>query len=189
MTVARVAGLVLAAGRATRFGATKQLAELDGRPLLRHVVHAALAAGLDQVMVVVGHDAAAVSAALPEDPRVRWVDNPRFAQGQSTSLRAGLEGLGDEIGAAVVLLADQPGITPGAIMAVVDAWRGGAEVARAHYADGPGHPVCFDRGVWSTVAGAEGDVGARDLLEHLPVTEVSVPGPQPPDVDTPHDLA
>lgn len=184
---APVAAVVLAAGRATRFGATKQLAEVDGRPLVRHAVDTARAADLDPVLVVVGHDADAVRAVLPAG--VTAVDNPAHAEGQATSLRAGVAAAtATEATALVVLLADQPGITAAAVRAVVAAHAAGALVARARYDDRPGHPVLFDRSVWPALAEVSGDVGARDLVRRLPVTDVPVAGPCPDDVDRPEDL-
>lgn len=184
----QVAAVVLAAGRASRYGATKQLAELDGRPLVRHAVDVARDAGLAPVVVVVGHDAAAVRAVLPEDVEV--VDNPDFAHGQASSLRAGVAAVtASGADALVVLLADQPGITAEAVRAVVAAHADGAPVARAAYDDRPGHPVLFDRSVWSALAHLTGDVGARDLLRELAVTDVPVPGRCPADVDRPEDLS
>lgn len=182
-----VAALVLAAGRAARFGATKQLAEVAGRPLVLHVVDTARRAGLDPVLVVVGHDAARVRAVLPAD--VDAVDNPAFADGQASSLRAGVAAATrTDAGALVVLLADQPGVTVEAVQAVVAAHETGRLVARASYDDRPGHPVLFDRSVWPALAEVTGDAGARQLLDRLSVAEVDVPGPCPPDVDHPEDL-
>lgn len=184
-----VAAVVLAAGRARRFGATKQVASVAGRPLVAHAVVAALAAGADDVVVVVGHDGARVRDALPDDARVRTVDNPDHAAGQSTSLRAGLAALGDDMTAAVILLADEPTIDAAVIEQVVEAWREHGGAARANYADGPGHPVVFDRSLWPRLdAAVFGDRGARDLFDELPVTEVAVVGLAPLDVDAPDDL-
>lgn len=183
-----VAGVILAAGRATRFGATKQLVEVDGRPLVRHAVDVARDAGLSPILVVVGHDADAVRSVLPAD--VGIVDNPGYVEGQSTSLRAGVAAAtSTDAGALVVLLADQPGLTAAAVRTVVAAHAAGALVARASYDDHPGHPVLFDREAWPAVAQVTGDRGARDLLADLHVVDVPVAGPRPQDVDTPEDLA
>lgn len=185
--MAQVAGVVLAAGRGRRFGGTKQLAELDGRPLVRHAVDTALAAGLDPVLVVVGHDADRVGAVLPADVVV--VRNPDHAEGQASSLRAGVRAAADhEVDALVVLLADEPGVTVASVRAVVEAGARGAAVARAAYDDGPGHPVLFAREVWPRLTAVVGDAGARQLLDDLPVQPVPVPGPRPTDVDRPQDL-
>lgn len=182
-----VAGVVLAAGRAARFGATKQLVEVDGRPLVRHAVDTALGAGLDPVLVVVGHDAGRVRQVLPAGIEV--VDNPAYADGQASSLRAGVAAAtGTEAGALVVLLADQPDVTVDAVRAVVHAHADGHLVVRANYDDRPGHPVLFDRTVWPALSEVSGDTGARELLATLAVTEVDLPGPCPPDIDHPDDL-
>ena len=182
-----VAALVLAAGSATRFGATKQLAEVDGHPLVRHAVDTAVAAGCALVLVVVGHDADRVRAALPAGTTV--VDNPSHGEGQASSLRAGVAAATRTgADALVVLLADQPGVRPEVVRRVIARHAEGHPVVRARYTDGPGHPVLFDRAVWPALAEVTGDTGARDLLRHLSVTQVVVDAPCPPDVDRPEDL-
>jgi molybdenum cofactor cytidylyltransferase len=181
--------VVLAAGRAVRFGAPKQLAVVDGLPLVAHAVRVAHAADLDPVLVVVGHAAAAVAEEARRGGVVQVVHNPDHAAGQSTSLRAGLEAAEDrDSEVAVVLLADQPGIDPDLVRAVVAAVHGGSQAARVRYADGPGHPVALARSVWSRAAAVTGDRGARDLLADLVVVEVEAGGPAPRDVDVPEDL-
>lgn len=185
----KVAAIVLAAGVGQRFGsATKQLAVLDGKPLVRHGVDAALAAGVDEVVVVLGHAADAIEAVLPPDPRVRTVTNPRYAEGQSTSVVAGIASLDDDTGTAIVLLADQPGVSPRAIQAVVDAVEQGADVARADYDDQASHPVAFAREVWPSLRQLRGDAGARQLLSRFDIESVPIPGPAPRDIDEPVDL-
>lgn len=187
VTPGQVAGVVLAAGAGRRFGDTKQVADLDGRPLVAHVVRTARAAGLDPVFVVVGHDADSVRAVLGDDVVV--VDNPDHSSGQASSLRAGVVAAETSSAAAlVVLLADQPGIDAGVVRAVAGAHAVGHEVVRARYADHPGHPVLFARSTWPRLVELTGDVGARDLLEELGVAEVLVDAPRPPDVDHPDDL-
>ena len=186
----RVAAVVLAAGVGRRFGAaTKQLALLDGRPLIRHVVDAALAAGLDQVVVVVGHEAGSVAAALPDLPGVQVVRNEHYREGQAASVREGIGALGEDVEAVVVLLADQPGVSPSAIRRVRAAVEDGAEVARARYDDGPAHPVGLARDVFPRLLALSGDQGARAIFDEVAVSEVEMDGRRPPDVDTPADLA
>jgi molybdenum cofactor cytidylyltransferase len=181
--------IVLAAGSAVRFGSPKQLALLGGIPLVAHTVRAAHAAGVTDVLVVVGQEAAAVAEAARQGGPIVAVHNPDHAAGQSTSLRAGIEAATDLEGeVAVMLLADQPSVAPEAIRAVVGAVTGPAEGARARYDDGAGHPVAFARRVWPRVAAVTGDRGARDLLEELAIVDVAIAGPVPPDVDVPSDL-
>lgn len=184
----RAAAVVLAAGRATRFGDTKQVARIAGRALVAHVVDAALDAGLPEVVVVVGHDAERVTAALPDDPRVRTVTNPRYAEGQASSLRTGLDALPADVEVAVIVLADQPGVTAAAVAAVGAAVGPDRPVARALYDDGPSHPVAFHRSVWPRLSRLSGDAGARQVLDDLEVHAVRLPGDAPPDVDAPADL-
>ncbi len=185
-----VVALVLAAGSAKRFGATKQLVDLDGRPLVRHAVDVALTAGITRVLVVTGHDAQRVTDAVAGVGGVETVHNPLYASGQSTSLVAGLDAAERAgAGTVVVLLADQPGIAPAVVEHVVNA-SAATGVARARYSDGPGHPVAIERRHWPAVrARVSGDEGARRLLEHLEVVEVTVDRPAPVDVDTPDDVA
>jgi molybdenum cofactor cytidylyltransferase len=183
-----IAAVVLAAGSGSRFGGTKQVALLDGKPLVRHAVDAARGAGIAEVVVVVGHDADAVAGAA--GPDVSIVRNPRHAEGQSTSLAAGLDALGDDVDAAVVLLADQPGITAEAIRGLVATAASRAEpIVRLRFVDGPG-PALLRRSVWGDVRALEGDTAARTLAERRPdlVFEAFVATAAPGDVDTPADL-
>lgn len=186
-----VVAVILAAGRATRFGTTKQVAELQGRPMVGHVVATALASSLvEQVLVVVGHDAGVVSAAVAGSGPVEVVDNPVHATGQASSVRAGVAAARRRgASAVVVLLADEPDVTAQAVDAVVGAVRDGAPASRARYEDGPGHPVAFAARVFDRLLGLDGDRGARDLLAELGVVAVPVPGPRPRDLDRPEDLA
>jgi molybdenum cofactor cytidylyltransferase len=188
-----VVAVVLAAGRGERFtGGTKQLATVAGRTLVAHAVATAHAAGVDRVLVVVGHDRDAVAAAVrAEDPEARIVSNPDHAEGQSTSFVAGIRAVASDERArlAVVLLADQPGVAAEAVRAVAAAVRGGAPVARARYADAPGHPIAFARELFERLTDVEGDAGARHLLDDLDVTHVLAAGTVPLDVDTVEDLA
>ncbi len=87
------AAIVLAAGKSSRFGATKPLAQLQGRPLIRHAIDTARAAGIGRIVVVLGHDADNVAAAVGDDADLRIAMNPEYAVGQASSVRVGLEAL------------------------------------------------------------------------------------------------
>ncbi len=184
----RIGGLVLAAGEGRRFGATKQLAPLAGRPLLSHVVdHMLRVEALDPVVVVLGHDAAAVRAGVPELERVEVVVAEDWHDGQSASLRAGVSALGD-VDAAVVMLGDMPFVTPQAIAGVVG--LAGHEAVRATYAGTPGHPVLLGRQLLDRVDELEGDAGFAPLLEHVDVTTFEAGHlADPTDIDTREELA
>lgn len=187
-----IAALVLAAGSSSRMGRPKPLLPLGGRPLVLHAVDAALESGLDRVLVVVGAAAEAVEAVLGDDPRVEPVRNPDHASGQASSLRAGLRAAATirDCEAVVVLLADQPGVTPDAIRAVVDEFRaGGGPVVQAAYGGRPGHPTLLARPTWPALERIRGDEGARSWIRAHPEarTLVGFPGPPPADLDTPQD--
>jgi molybdenum cofactor cytidylyltransferase len=182
-----IAGIILAAGTSSRLGRPKQLLALGDRTVLQHVVDAAGAADLDDIVVVLGHRAEEVEASLRLPAPARVVVNPEYGSGQASSLRAGLRALGAETRATMVLLGDQPGVSPEAIGAVAAAYRRtGEPVVQASYGGRPGHPVLLDRRVWPEVEDVPGDVGARDLLAGHPewVVTAEVPGDPPPDLDT-----
>ena len=189
--MSRVAGVVLAAGASRRMGEPKQLLPIAGRPLLQHVLDAAGSADLTEVVLVLGHEADAIGAAVTLAPRTRVVVNGRYAEGQSTSLACGLGALGDDVEAALVLLGDQPRLTRETIDAVVHAFAAGdAPIVRPVWraADGsrrPGHPVVLGRAVWPSVQALTGDQGARTLFESHPewVRELAMTGEAPTDVD------
>jgi molybdenum cofactor cytidylyltransferase len=182
-----IAAIVLAAGTGTRFGATKQTALFGGRPLVRYPVDAARDAGIGEVVVVVGHDAAAVAAVVDD---VTIVHNGRFEDGQASSLRAGLEAMGDEVDGVVVLMADQPGITPRHVRTLLGAAERQTEpIVRLRFIDGPG-PALLRREIWRELESLEGDLGARVLIDRRPdlVFDAVVEQPSPPDIDTVADL-
>jgi molybdenum cofactor cytidylyltransferase len=185
-----ISGIVLAAGTGSRFGGTKQLALLHGKPLVQHAVDALVAAGIDEVIVVTGHDAVKIAAAVSLPDGGRFVYNPSFADGQATSLAAAIHALDDESEAAVILMADQPGVTPEVVRALVDRFRATRmQIVRAAYRDGPG-PSVLSREIYGEAGHLHGDVGARVLAASHPewVDEVAVDADVPPDVDLPEDL-
>lgn len=186
--VGGLAAVVLAAGSATRFGSPKQLAAMAGEPLIVHVLQRVLASIAAPIVVVLGSEADAVRAVLPEDPRLQVVINHRYRDGLATSLVAGLDALSLEVVATAVVLGDVPAIEPRDIDAVLHAVRDGHEAARIRYQDGPGHPLAFGRQTWPRLRRVSGDAGARSVLRQLEVHELRVSRPRPLDVDRPEDL-
>ena len=181
----RIGGLILAAGEGRRFGATKQLAELRGRPLLEFALEAMTAVA--PRVVVLGHDAGEIRARVDLHGATAVVCDD-WASGQSASLRCGLAALAG-CDAVVVVLGDMPGITAEAVAAVVAA--GGDEAAvRATYDGVPGHPVLLRRPLLDRARELKGDTGFRDLLEDAGVREVEIGGlADPADIDTREELA
>jgi CTP:molybdopterin cytidylyltransferase MocA/uncharacterized protein YndB with AHSA1/START domain len=188
-----VCAIVLGGGEGRRMGGrVKQLLPYAGRPLLEHPVAAAVAAGIDDVRVVLGCDAEEIAAAISLPVGAEVVVNSRYAEGQSSSLRAGLAAAPEGSRAAVILLGDQPEVRAEAIRAVIDwHWVHGSPVVRAAYRGRPSHPVLLARHAWAGVEALRGDVGARELVAtHLGVADLAEVGGDPPeDVDTPGDYA
>jgi molybdenum cofactor cytidylyltransferase len=183
-----IAGLVLAAGGARRFGSPKQLAELEGVPLLQHAIDAMLAVpALDRVVVVLGAVAEEVAAAV-KFASAEPVVCPEWQEGMAASLRCGVADL-PEADWVVVTLGDMPGVTPEAIEAVIAACGPDVDAVRAEYGGRGGHPVVLSRALLDRVDGLRGDVGARDLLRDArtrPVEALHLA--RPDDVDTPEEL-
>ncbi|MFC4019967.1 NTP transferase domain-containing protein [Micromonospora sp. GCM10011542] len=186
--VPMTAGLLLAAGAGRRYGRPKALVELAGEPLVRRGVRLLRAGGCAPVHVVLG----AGADDLPELPGAVPVRHDRWRDGLGSSLRRGLASLPATVPAAVVVLVDQPLLSPVAVRRVRAVHARGAAVAVATYAGRPGHPVLLDRSTWPLLDGyAVGDRGARDLLRARPDLVVEVPcddAGSPADVDTPADL-
>jgi len=185
-----ISGIVLAGGTSSRLGQPKQLLDLGGRPLLQHAVDAVAAAGLDELIIVLGHRAEDVAAAVTLPAGARSVLNPDYATGQASSMRSGLAATSPTSEAAVILLGDQPDMRPADIVAVVNAYRtGSGPVVQGSYRGEPGHPVLFARETWPELMGVEGDKGARDVLKAHPdwVVRVELDAELPDDLDTMED--
>ncbi|AWK86982.1 NTP transferase domain-containing protein [Azospirillum thermophilum] len=190
----RIAALVLAAGRSSRMGGTnKLLAEVEGRPLVARTVDAVLASQAVQVIVVTGHQGEAVGAALA-DRRVTLVHNPSFAEGLSSSLRAGLAAVPGDADGVVVCLGDMPLVSAAVIDRLIAAYNPleGRAICIPTIQGKQGNPVLWDRGFFAEMAALSGDAGAKrligahaDRLCEVPVDDAGVLF----DVDTPDLLA
>lgn len=186
----QIAAIILAAGSASRMGSPKQLLDWGGRPLVRVVAEQALAGPFDQVLLVVGAAQMQVEAALEGLP-LHIIANPDYAVGQSTSLCAGVAALGPQVAAALVLLGDQPFVTPAIVEQLVTEWRSsGASIVAPVYAGQRGNPVLFARAVFPELLAIVGDQGARSVLSADParVRLVAFDDARPlADIDTPED--
>ncbi|WP_330441250.1 NTP transferase domain-containing protein [Micromonospora sp. NBC_00821] len=182
------AGLLLAAGAGRRYGRPKALVELDGVPLVRRGITLLSDGGCRPVHVVLG----AGADQMPDLPGAVLVRHDRWFDGLGSSLLKGLASLPAAAPAAVVVLVDQPLLSPIAVRRVRAAYADGAVIAVATYAGRRGHPILLTRRTWPLLNGyAVGDRGARDLLRDRPDLVVEVPCDDvgsPVDVDTPADL-
>jgi molybdenum cofactor cytidylyltransferase len=171
-------------------GQVKQLLPVNGQPMVRRVTEAVCASGLDQVVVVLGAHAKAVHDALASLP-VEFVVNAAWAEGMSTSLREGLRLLRPEIGAALVVLADQPALAPELIRALLDRYEAtGAPIVAPFHEGQRGNPVLFDRALFPELLAVQGDRGGRRIIaryrgqvERVLVDDVAVMA----DIDTRQD--
>ncbi len=198
--MAKVAAVVLAAGRSSRWradggaAATKLVATLEGKPIVRRVAESALASHAAPVIVVVGHARGAVEAALAGLP-VALAFNPDYASGLASSLRAGLAATPADADGALVLLGDMPGVEARLMNALIDAFAERPDLhAVAPFHDGRrGNPVLLGRVLFDKAMRLEGDEGARRLLAALDrrnIAEIFAPHPDATfDIDTPGDLA
>jgi nicotine blue oxidoreductase len=182
-----VATVVLAAGAGRRFGGAKQLAPVEGRPMLARVLDALDGAGEPQV-VVLGARAETVRKAVPDHWRIAVAAD--WEAGLGASLRAGL-GAVPEMNSALIVLGDLPWLRRQAIRRVLEAASGvavDADVVRAYDGITPGHPVLL-RGPVLDRARLAPDAGLRQLLSEVPVAPVDCTGlGVARDVDAPLDL-
>jgi molybdenum cofactor cytidylyltransferase len=174
------AAIILAAGTSSRMGAGrhKLLLPLAGRPVLAHVIEAALASQGRPIIVVLGHQANEVRtqlAAWLANPAIIVVDNPDYAQGMSTSIHVGIQTLisygytksQSVVDSALIILGDQPLITSQIIDALIHAHQTGNKGIVAPLYDGQrGNPVLFHASFFPELLEAGGDEGGRAALQH-----------------------
>lgn len=162
----RVGGVLLAAGRGTRFdGGNKLLATLDGDPVVRRAARTLVESSLDEVVVVVGHEASAVADAVaPLDVDV--VHNEQFERGQSTSIHRGVERARERDWTAIVFgLGDMPAVDARSVDLLVRSHAAGEGAILAAAADGErGNPTLFDASTYGDLLAVEGDTGGRPVM-------------------------
>ena len=190
-----VAGVLLAAGTSTRFGKdTKQLALINGRPMIEWAVKAGTGSLLDRLVVVIGHDRDNVLRALDamqKHPKLHIVDNPDYKSGMSSSMKAGLKAVKTHCPAVMFLLADQPLIAPPLINLLIRQWGSSDKNICAPFSDGrTANPVIFGRKYYEDLLKVGGDKGGRDILRLHKEDLLKVPVPGQPctyDIDTQQD--
>jgi len=184
----RIAGIVLAAGGSTRFGEPKQLLDWFGKPLVNFVADKVGSSGCAPVVVVTGADHDSVSQAL-DGLEVEVVCNTSWQTGQSSSVRAAIQSLPKDIGAAIFHLVDQPLIPVELIAALRKKHaRNPAPIIMPTIAGKPANPVLFDRNVFPDLESLDGDVGGRALFDKYEPSTVIWDDPSSQvDVDTPEE--
>ncbi len=189
----RFGAVILAAGESSRMGTPKQLLPVDGQPLLRRAVEAALASEAWPVIVVLGAHAEKIRPLLARLP-VLVAENPAWSEGMAASLRVGvttLQQFSRQLDAALVALCDQPAFSADVIAQLVAAQRAtGRSIVAARYAGRHGAPALFLKEIFPTLAALTGEEGARALLNGDPARVAAVDLPMLAlDLDTPADYA
>lgn len=167
----QVCAVILAAGMSSRMGSAKQLLALHGRYLLEHVIRLALREEFARVVAVIGHEADRISRSIPiDDPRFRWVFNPLYSSGQSTSFKLGIQKALESHTSVMVFLGDQPYVSS---QTVHEIWTHGnrmlqeereAFVIQPVYRERAGHPVFFGNVNSHLFEEVGGDQGAKTII-------------------------
>lgn len=184
----RVAAVLLAAGASSRLGSNKLLVELGAETVVRRAARHALEAGLSPVIVVLGHEAPQVAAALAGLP-LETVVNPEYPEGMRASVRAGIARVPGDCDAAVVLLSDMPLVTPGMIAEVVARYRAGGELVISLYGEVQAPPTLYARRFFPALVSAGPESGRRVVRDHRSeAVEVRWPPELVTDLDLPEDV-
>ena len=188
-----IAAVVLAGGESKRMGETnKLLTEIDGASLVRWVAEAVVASRAAEVIVVTGHEPYLVRNAL-SGLDIRFIHNPYYPDGHSTSLHAGIGAVAKEYSGAVVLLGDMPRVTVNVVDSLIERFHEEHEnvICRPKFDGRPGNPVLWPREFFPDILEISGDTGARHLLkrfaDRVSGVEVDESGILL-DIDTPGDL-
>jgi molybdenum cofactor cytidylyltransferase len=170
----KIAGVLLAAGTASRLGKTKQLLPFRGSTLLGRVMENAATSDLDELIVVLGHEADRIMQSL-DFSRVKTVINPDYAKGQGASLAKGLEAVSPSCAGALFLLADQPLVTPDMINRLIKAFQAsGAPLVIPFYRGSRGNPVLVARSLFPRLLSLSADTGARVLFDEYQASILKV---------------
>ena len=184
-----IVGVVLGAGRSSRFGTPKQLLPFGDTTMLGQVVRNANASDLDRVVVVLGRASRELRDSV-DFGRAMVVENTAYGTGCASSLLAGMDAAGEDCEALVLLLGDQPGVRSGFIDAVLSEWRWDRPWASVtSYGGKLGHPFVFAREAFEDLRWLHGDKAVWKLIEAHPerVRRAEIEAALPPDVDTPED--
>ena len=186
-----ISGLVLGAGASSRFGQPKQLLPFRGTTLLGWVIgQAARARELGEVVIVLGRAADEIRNQV-EFGNAKVVDNPVFTEGCSSSYRAGIGAIDPRAAAVMIILGDQPGVTPEIIDGVAEKWReGDKQIVLASYQGRLGHPMLFAKPMFDKLIGLHGDKAAWKLVDANTdlLSEALFDRPFPDDIDTVEDF-
>ena len=189
--ISMIAAIVLAAGQSVRFGQCKQLMQVGDKALIEHVLDTVNASAVDDIILVLGAHADEIQRRV-KFRRERVVINPRYGEGMSTSIQAGLRELQRSTDAAIIVLADQPFVSPQTLNRLADEYRKRKAAAVVPtYRGARGNPVLVGRSLFPEMLALRGDVGFREILKRDPASIVTVPVDDVgivTDIDTPEDF-
>jgi molybdenum cofactor cytidylyltransferase len=189
LSEATIVGLVLGAGKSSRFGTPKQLLPFGNTNLLGQAVRNANTSALNRVVVVLGRASQELRATV-DFGRAEVVENTAYGTGCASSLLAGLDAAGQDCDAIALLLGDQPGVRTEFIDHVIATWRRERPwAAVTSYLGNLGHPFIFAREAFGELRSLHGDKAVWKLIEAHPerISRVEITAPLPPDVDNPED--
>lgn len=187
MAEGKVAGIILAAGKASRFGEIKQLLLWRDKNLVNTVVETAFLAGLDPVVVVLGANAETIRESLT-DEKLNVVINHEYEKGQSTSLKAGMQAIGEDVDGVLFLLCDQPQLSVNLIRAVAEEGLRSEKAVTPIINDRRANPVYFPKSSFPLFEKLAGDSGGRQIISDTPhTTLVWLDDWMAMDIDTPED--
>ena len=187
----RIEGIILAAGESRRMGYPKPLLQIGSQTFIEHIAEMMLAV-VPRLVIVVGAHRDRVRTAIPSDTRIAIVENPNYLRGQLSSLKVGLGVIGTEAAGALVHLGDHPMVRAGTFRAIIDSYeRSAKSIVIARHEGRRGHPVLFDRTIFSELLSAPEGEGARYVVNADPsrVAYINLEDPGINlDLDTPSDL-
>lgn len=188
MPTTRIAGVLLAAGTSSRMGRNKLFLELGGDTVLRRAARTAVAAGVDPLIVVLGHEADRARAEL-DGIACTLVENPDYASGMNTSLHAGIKAVPDSASAAIVLLADMPFVTPEMIRQVAVRWSG-EPLAVSVYGDVVAPPILYSCSLFPELLEMGADECRKRVVKRhrAEALEIAWPASALADLDVPEDV-
>ncbi len=186
-----ISAVILAAGKSERFDDFKQLVEIDGKPMLDLVIEKVRNSSVDEIITVLGYKSDRILSKISTEGS-KFVMNPNYERGMSTSLSEGLEEVGRNTDAVVILLGDQPYLDSEVIDKLIRSYQNSDKLVMVPYYQGKrGNPVLFDISLKEELMEVEGDVGGRKVVEENPelVHKVAVDNPGVlMDIDTRKDI-